>query len=260
MSANIDAGELLVETHDNILLLRINRPKNRNALSAHLRRCMVDAVEGAEADQGIRAIVLTGTDDFFCAGGDINEFQSVTASTHHDQENSIWKVLAERRKTIIAAVEGYALGGGLELALMTDIIVAGETVKFAFPEVKLGILPGAGGTQRFPRHVGMPRALRYLLTGDRFSAVEAQTMGLISNLAPAGKALETALGIARTIARHPPLAVEQIRRVVLDGDALPLPRALEIEAAGLRLLRQTQDHREGVRAFLEKRPPHFSGR
>lgn len=255
-----DDNELLVETRQGVRLLRLNRPRARNALNRSLRARLAQAVQSAEADERIRVLVLTGTADCFCAGADIREFADPTMPAgERDGEPTVWAALSRRRKPAVAAVEGHALGGGLELALVTDIIVASETAHFAFPEVGLGILPGAGGTQRFPRAVGVSPALRYLLTGDAFSAAEAQQLGLVAEISPRGQALESALRLARSIAEKPALAVETIRQIVIEGRELPLAEALELEAAGLRRLFQTGDHAEGVRAFLDKRKPSFSG-
>jgi enoyl-CoA hydratase/carnithine racemase len=252
--------DLIVETHEAVCLLRINRPKARNALSIALRQRISDAIMAADRDDKLRAVVLTGSADCFSAGGDIKEFPEAADSRDAMFESQrVWMPLATCRIPIIAAVEGIALGGGAELAMLCDIIVAGDTAEFAFPEVRLGILPGNGGTQRLPRAAGKFRAMRYLLTGDRIPAARAETMGLVSEVVPAGQALETALGIARQIAALPPLAVRQIKDVVRTGADVGLPAALTIEREGSRILMRTSDHKEAAAAFIEKRKPRFTG-
>ena len=253
--------DVVIETQGAARILAISRPHARNALSLSVRRALSDGIVAADLDPSIRAIIVTGSKDLFAAGGDIKEFVGADAAqTLAAELQRIWQPIAQCTKPIIAAVEGYALGGGAELALHADIIVASETAQFAFPEVALGILPGAGGTQRFPRAVGKYRAMRYLLTGDRFTAREALDMGLISELAPAGEALSRGLQIAERIASLPPLAVRQIKDVVLAGADASLASALILERNGHNVLRSSEDHREGVSAFLDKRKPVFLGR
>jgi len=242
-------------------IFRINRPEARNALSVAVRRRLSDGISAAGLDPAIRAIIITGGKDEFAAGGDIKEFMTAgRAEVMAAELHRIWEPIAHCPKPIIAAVEGLAFGGGAELALHADIIIASETAKFAFPEVTLGILPGAGGTQRFPRAVGKYRGLRYLLTGDRFSAREAFDMGLVSELVPAGEALAHSLRIAERIASLPPLAVRQIKEVVIAGADASLATALVLERNGHKILTATGDHKEGVAAFIEKRKPVFRGR
>ena len=171
-----------------------------------------------------------------------------------------WRTISDCPKPLIAAIEGYALGGGLELALCADIIVAGEGAKLGLPEVKIGILPGGGGTQKLARLVGRHRALLLLLTGRMFSAAEAQAMGVISDVAPTGQALTRALEIAAEIAAMAPVAVKQIKEIVNAGLNAPLDTALMLERKALQLLFATSDQKEGMRAFLEKRKPKFEGK
>ena len=171
-----------------------------------------------------------------------------------------WQTVMNCPKPVIAAIEGFALGGGLELALCADIIIAGEGAKLGFPEVKLGILAGGGGTQKLSRLVGRQRAMLLLMTGRLFSAAEAASMGVISELAPTGRALPRALEIAREIAALPPIAVAQIKEVVNAGLNAPLDTALMLERKALQLLFATRDQKEGMRAFLEKRKPNFEGK
>lgn len=252
--------QLVIETEGAVRLLRLNRPKARNALSLALRQAIAAAIVAADRDAAVRAVVITGSADCFSAGGDIKEFPDAAASRDAPFESQrVWQPLSACRVPLIAAVEGIALGGGAELAMHCDIIVAGDGAEFAFPEVRLGILPGNGGTQRFPRAAGKFKAMRYLLTGDRIPAARAEAMGLVSEVVAAGGALAAALDIARRIAALPPLAVRQIKEVVLTGADTGLPAALTIEREGSRLLMRTQDHKEAAAAFIQKRKPVFTG-
>ncbi len=257
----LSSDDLLVETQGHVRILRMNRPKARNALSFALRGAISDAIVDANLDTQIRAVVITGSDTCFSAGGDIKEFPD--ASIQHDSmfvSNRIWAPLSQCRVPLIAAVEGIALGGGAEFAMLCDIIIAGETAEFAFPEVRLGILPGNGGTQRFPRAVGKFKAMRYLLTGDRFPATLAAEMGLVSEVVESGTAFSAALVLAQRIAELPPLSVRQIKDVVLQGAEASLSAALIMERDGDRLLMLSDDHKEASRAFIEKRRPVFTGK
>lgn len=251
---------LFVETDSNIRILRINRPKARNALSLALRQAISSEIVAADRDSAIRAVVITGSNDCFSAGGDIKEFPDANnVADNSIISQRVWSPVAACSVPLIAAVEGIAFGGGAELALHCDIIIAGEGAQFAFPEVRLGILPGNGGTQRFPRAVGKYLAMRYLLTGDRIPAPHALTMGLVSEVVPTGVAFSTALTLARHIAELPPLAVRQIKDVVLAGADIALPAALVMERDSGRILSRTQDHQEASKAFIDKRKPTFKG-
>lgn len=252
---------LIVETEGRVRILRMNRPHARNALSLSLRNAIATEIVAGDRDPQIRAIVVTGSETCFSAGGDIKEFPDAA-----DQEDSmyvsqrIWAPLSGCRVPLIAAVDGIAFGGGAEFAMLCDVIIAGDKAEFAFPEVRLGILPGNGGTQRFPRAVGKFKAMRYLLTGDRFSAAQASEMGMVSEVVAAGTAFSAALMLAHRIAELPPLSVRQIKDVVGYGSEAPLPAALTIEREGSRILLRTEDHKEAARAFIEKRRPVFTGK
>lgn len=255
------ADELIEERHGGVLLLRLNRPQALNALNIPLRRALSRVIAATADDPDVRAIVVSGGPKVFAAGGDIKEFADHDAPQVMALElQRIWAPIAACPRPIIAAIEGFALGGGAELAMHCDIILAAEDAQFAFPEVRLGILPGAGGTQRFPRAVGKFRAMRYLLTGDRIPAPVALEMGLASELTPSGQAEATALDLAQKIARMPPLAVRQIKDVVLQGADCALPAALVLERNAHNILFSTADRQEGVAAFIEKRRPTYLGR
>jgi enoyl-CoA hydratase len=217
-------------------------------------------VEELAADPAVRVVVLTGAGGFFVAGTDIAEMAAMSPTEHGLRETDrMFTVLRRFPKTLIAAVEGYALGGGCELALACDMIVAGGNAKFGQPEIRVGIMPGAGGTQRLLRTVGKYRAMKLILTGEPVTADEALSMGMLSEVVPDGTALDRALEIARTILAMPPLAVLAIKEVMRLGQDVPLETALALERKAFQLLFDTGDQKEGMRAFLEKRNAVYSG-
>lgn len=246
---------------EGIAVLAIERPERRNALNLLIKAKLADEVEAVAADDAIRVIVLTGSAGYFVAGTDIGEMVDMSPEDHTRLKTErVFNALRRCRKPLIAAVEGYALGGGCELALCCDLIVAGASARFGQPEIRVGIMPGAGGTQRLPRIAGPYRAMKLLLTGEPVGAEEALSMGLVSEVVPDGSALERALAIAQTIASMPPLAVRAIKEAVQAGQNLPLEGALALERKAFQLLFDTEDQKEGMRAFLEKRKPVFRGR
>jgi enoyl-CoA hydratase/carnithine racemase len=253
---------VLVERPSNdIVVFKINRPQVRNALNLAVRTRLSEEVGRHAADPAIRCLIITGNEAAFAAGADIAEMADagpVEVMARNVQK--YWRTITDCPKPVIAAVEGFALGGGLELALCADIVVAGEGAKLGLPEVKVGILPGGGGTQRLARLVGSKRAMLLMLTGKMFSASEALAMGVISELAPTGKALERALEIAREIAVMPPISVQQIKEIVHAGLNAPLETALMLERKAFQLQFATSDQKEGMRAFMEKRKPAFEGK
>lgn len=253
---------VLVERPSNdIVVFKINRPQVRNALNLAVRTRLSEEVGRHAADPAIRCLIITGNEAAFAAGADIAEMADagpVEVMARNLQK--YWRTITDCPKPVIAAVEGFALGGGLELALCADIIVAGEGAKLGLPEVKVGILPGGGGTQRLARLVGSKRAMLLMLTGKMFGASEALAMGVISELAPAGKALERALEIAREIAVMPPISVQQIKEIVHAGLNAPLETALMLERKAFQLQFATSDQKEGMRAFMDKRKPAFEGK
>jgi enoyl-CoA hydratase/carnithine racemase len=246
---------------DGVAVVTIDRPHRRNALNLDVKRRLVDAVNALCADERIRVIVLTGAGGYFVAGTDIDEMASMTPTSHTLQAtDQVFTTLRHSAKPLIAAVEGYALGGGCELALACDMIVAAEGARFGQPEIKVGIMPGAGGTQRLLRTIGKYQALRLMLTGEALPARDAYAFGLVSELCADGAALERARALARSVAAMPPLAVRAIREVVQQGQDAPLETALLLERKAFQLLFDSSDQREGMRAFLEKRPPRYEGR
>ena len=252
---------LLERPREGVALLRLNRPDRLNALNMAVREALAAHFETLASDDAVRCVVVTGDEKAFAAGADVAELAERTPTDEaFAKTRAAWASIERYRRPIIAAVSGFALGGGCELAMHCDIIIAGEGARLGQPEVKLGIMPGAGGTQRFVRAAGKFAALRWLLTGDLLSAAEACRLGLVSEVVPDGEVLPHALEIATRIAALPPLAVAAIKEAVLSGADLPLEAALRLEAERFQRLFATEDRGEGMRAFLEKRKPTFRGR
>ena len=255
-------SELLVECRqDGVALVRMNRPKATNALSLNLQALLSQAFTQLAADPAVRAIVLTGGDKVFAAGGDIKSLEGagpIEIMQRHTER--VWAPIERCPKPIIAAVCGYAFGGGAELAMHCDIILAGEGARFSQPEILIGIMPGIGGTQRLVRAVGKFNAMHMLLTGQAVVAQDACRMGLVSQVFPDEQVLPEALKMAALIAAMPPLAAMQIKEVVLAGVDASLESALMLERKANQLLFATRDQKEGMQAFIEKRKPSFEGR
>ena len=259
---NTAEGEIIVEHPEpGVAVIRINRPEVHNALNMPVRAELARQIALLDGDADVRAIVITGGEKVFAAGADLVELR---ARKLHDkafrESRSAWEAIEACRVPIIAAVNGLALGGGCELALHCDIIIAGESANLGQPEVKLGIMPGAGGTQRFLRATGKFAAMRYLLTGDYIPAPVALAMGLISEVVPDAEVQAHALNLARKIAALPPLAVDAIKEAVELGADASLETGLVLERKSFQLLFGTEDRDEGIAAFLEKRKPSFKGR
>jgi enoyl-CoA hydratase/carnithine racemase len=253
----------LVETSvdGHVALCQLNRPEARNALSPELMEELAGAIEGFDADPDIRCIVIAGSDDAFAAGADIAALRERTFqdSLVHPSAG-FWKRLAACRTPLVAAVSGWALGGGCELALCCDVIVASETAELGQPEITLGIIPGGGGTQRLARVIGKQRAMELVLTGRRISAVEAERMGIVNAVVGKREWLDRALELAERIARRPPIAARLAKQAVLAAEEAPLSAGLETERRLYELSMATEDRIEGMDAFLEKRRPEFRGR
>jgi enoyl-CoA hydratase/carnithine racemase len=242
-------------------VVTIDRPERRNALNLEVKGLIADAVDALIADDTVDVIVLTGAGGCFVAGTDLAEMATMTPQTHVVLgTDRVFNVLRHCPKILIAAVEGYALGGGCELALCCDLIIAGEDAAFGQPEIRVGIMPGAGGSQRLLRAIGKYRAMKLMLTGEPVRAPDALAMGMISEVAPKGAALDRALALAETILAMPPLAVRAIKEVVTLGQDAPLETALSLERKAFTMLFDTADQKEGMRAFLEKRKPTYRGR
>jgi enoyl-CoA hydratase/carnithine racemase len=263
MSHQPDSPEpmvLLEQPAPGVALLRLNRPKARNALNMALREELAGHFRRLDECPVTRVIILTGSDTVFAAGADLGEMVDATALelyARHAERH--WQAISACRKPVIAAVNGFALGGGCELAMHCDLIIAGTSARFAQPEVKVGVMPGAGGTQRLVRAVGKFQALRMLFTGCLVSAEEALRMGLVSEVVADAETLSAALAMAVTIADMPPIAVAQIKEVVIAGMDLPLEQALILERKAFQLLFGSSDQKEGMQAFLQKRKPEYLG-
>ena len=242
-------------------LIRINRPEARNALNLEVRRLIGEHLTAMTDDDSVRCIVLTGNEKSFAAGADIKEMAGAgTIDMLLRGTQKMWRTIYGCPKPVIAAVSGFALGGGCELAMTCDIIIAGESAKFGQPEVKIGIIPGGGGTQRLPRTVGKYKAMRYVLTGDLFGAKEAFDMGLVSEIVPDAEVEKRAVAMAAQIAELAPLAIQQTKESVLRGMDASLETGLTLETRTLQMLFASQDQKEGMAAFIEKRKPKFTGR
>lgn len=244
-----------------VLMLRLNRPKQRNALNLATRFQLAECLDNAAADPDVRAVVLTGDERAFAAGADLREMAEIDPiGMMQCGIDKVWDRIAAFPKPLIAAVNGYALGGGCELAMHCDVIIAGENAKFGQPEVKIGILAGGGGTQRLMRAVGKHKAMLILLSGDPFSASEAEAMGLVSRVVPDDEVCTHAVELAQKIARRAPLAIQATKDVAIAGQDMSLLSALKLERRALWVLLASQDRKEGVSAFFEGRAPEFIGK
>jgi enoyl-CoA hydratase len=244
-----------------VALVRINRPEARNALNLEVRRLIAHHLTAYGEDKSVRCVILAGNEKAFAAGADIKEMANASSMDMlQRRQDRLWRATAACPKPVIAAVNGFALGGGCELAMTCDIIIAGESARFGQPEVKIGIIPGGGATQRLTRAVGKYKAMRYLLTGDLFGAKEACGMGLLSEVVPDAEVETRAVALARQIAELPPLAIELLKEAVLRGMDGALDTGLALETKAIQLLFSSQDQKEGMAAFIEKRKPDFQGR
>ena len=243
-------------------LIRLNRPKQLNALNDQLMDELGAALLAFDADDGIGCIVLTGSEKAFAAGADINGFVPFDFPRAYGSGliSRNWETILKVRKPVIAAVSGFALGGGCELAMMCDFIIAADNAKFGQPEVKLGVIPGAGGTQRLPRSVGKSKAMDLALTGRMMDAHEAERCGLVSRVVPLDKLQDEALGAALQISQYGRLAVQAAKESINRAFEGPLGEGLLYERTLFHALFSTQDKQEGMAAFLEKRAPRFEHR
>jgi enoyl-CoA hydratase/carnithine racemase len=250
---------LLDKLGDGVALVRINRPEARNALNPAVREQLAQHFRDLAADEEVRCAVIAGSDKVFAAGADIKAMAEASPSEMMSRPD-LWVAIRAFPKPLIAAVNGWALGGGCELALHADMIVAGEGARFGQPEIKVGIMPGAGGTQRLTRAIGKYKAMKILLTGEPVTAREAEALGFVTEVVPDGEVLDRAVALAKSIAMLPPIAARKIKEVVLLGADMPLDGALVLERQAFHLLFDTADQKEGMAAFIEKRPPKFRGR
>ncbi len=241
-------------------LIRMNRPKALNALNAQITDEIFTAMEAFDADDSISAIVLTGSDRVFAAGADIKQMADTTASDMIMDDFTDWARMTRISKPIIAAVSGYALGGGCEIAMICDMIVASETAQFGQPEINLGILPGAGGTQRLTRAVGKAIAMEMCLTDRRLSAEEALRYGLVNHVMPVERYLDQAIAIAQKVAAKSRIAIKLTKDAVNKAFEVGLEDGLQFEKKNFYMLFATEDRTEGMNAFIEKRQPEWKHR
>jgi len=251
-----------VEGHEGVALVTIDRPEALNALSFALLTELADALETLDTDGRTRAAIITGAGDrAFAAGADIVELADQTPGRLRSEgQFGSWDRIGAIGIPLIAAVRGFALGGGCELAMTCDLIVAGDDARFGQPEIRIGVMPGAGGTQRLTRAIGVARAMELVLTGRMIDASEAYAAGLVTSVVPTADVVSAALTLADTVASMPPLAVRAAKRSVLAAAELPLSAGLRAERDAFFDLFATNDQREGMRAFQEKRPPTWTGR
>ena len=252
---------IIAETQGRVATITLNRPEALNALNGTLVRELIDAVQGFDDDPGIGAIVLTGSAKAFAAGADIKEMASLGyADMYLDGPFPGWGGFERTRTPLIAAVGGFALGGGCELAMMCDIIIAADTARFGQPEITLGILPGFGGSQRLPRAIGKAKAADLVLTGRMMDADEAERSGLVSRVVPADELLAEAAKVAETIASKSLPAVYAAKDALQAAQEMPLAEGLRFERQAFAAAFATEDQKEGMRAFTEKRAPEFRHR
>lgn len=255
------ADEILIERIDQIGVIRLNRPDKLNALNMATMEKLVDALEHYDADGEIRCMLLAGNERAFAAGADINEMADASmVDMYYRNQFARWERIKRVQKPIVAAVSGYALGGGCELMMHCDIIIASDTARFGQPEINIGVMPGAGGTQRMARAVGKALAMDVVLTGRFLTAQEALTMGLISRVVPREHFFDEAVRVCRDLCEKGPIALRLAKEAVLKAFETPLSEGLEYERKLFYMLFSTQDQKEGMKAFQEKRRAIFTGK
>jgi enoyl-CoA hydratase/carnithine racemase len=256
-----DDTPVLYETHEAVAVVTIARPTTRNALTTEVLGAIAAAYDRAEADSDVRALVLTGGPVTFASGADVRELRDVNPASYLVSERqAAWARFARFGKPTVAAVAGFVLGGGCELALSCDVVIAADTAVFGQPEVRLGLIPGAGGTQRWARAAGRYRAADIVLHATTLDAWTAAACGVVTEVVPAERLLAAAIDYARTVASFAPVAVRLARQAVRAAEELPVSAALAHEKSLLATALATDDHREGIDAFLARRSPRFAGR
>jgi enoyl-CoA hydratase len=252
----------IYEKGEGIGTIKLNRPQRMNALSNEFLRELNLLIDDIKKDDEVRVLIITGDEKVFAVGADINELAGVITpkDAHLIEANSILNKLENLEKPVIAAVSGPALGGGCELALACDIRIASENAIFGQPEIKIGVIPGGGGTQRLSRLIGLGKAKELLYTGDSIDAQEAYRIGLVNKLVPVESLMDEAKKMALKLLRQPGFALKMMKMVVNDGINMDLRSALAYEARCFEILFSTEDQKEGMRAFMEKRKPLFEGK
>jgi enoyl-CoA hydratase len=253
--------QILVRREGRVGVVQLNRPKALNALSTPLMAEVVQALRELDQDEAIGAMVLVGDERAFAAGADIKEMAGVAPMELWARGSlDLWDAVGTLGKPVIAAVSGFCFGGGCELAMLCDMIVASETARFGQPEIAIGVIPGAGGTQRLTRALGKARAMEMVLTGEPIGAREAQAAGLVNRVVPVELYLEEAVKLATKIAAQPPLAVKLAKEAINAVDQMHLAAGLELERKNFYLLFSSEDQKEGMAAFVQKRPPTWKGK
>ncbi|MFP5386988.1 MAG: enoyl-CoA hydratase-related protein [Bacteriovoracia bacterium] len=246
--------------HQHIALIQLNRPKVLNALSTDLLKEVVEALFHLEDDKDVRVIILTGNDRAFAAGADISQMATASSIDQiNDIRSRIWKQMSLITKPVIAAVNGFALGGGCELAMSCDFIIAGDSAKFGQPEIKIGTIPGAGGTQRLTKAVGKSKAMLAVLTGEMMDAYEAERSGLVAKVVPAETLMQETFEIAKVISNRAPVAVKLAKEAVNMAFETSLKDGMEFERRNFYLTFSSKDQKKGIKAFMEKREPNYEG-
>ena len=250
---------LILEREDAVAIVKLNRPEALNAFNNKLMDELTELIEALDLDEGVRCIVVTGSEKAFAAGADIKEMQrhDYTSAYREDFITRNWEAISRARTPVIAAVAGYALGGGCELAMMCDFIIAAENAKFGQPEITLGVSPGAGGTQRLPRAVGKAKAMDMILTARMMDAAEAERSGLVSRVVPTDKLMEEAKAVAAKIAALPAMAVRLTKEMVNAAFETQLDHGIRFERRLFHSLYGSEGQKEGMAAFVEKRKPNF---
>jgi enoyl-CoA hydratase len=252
---------IIVTKQEGYAIVQLNRPEVLNALNIKLMEELVGALEELDSDGDVRCIILTGNEKAFAAGADIKEMADATAVEMLLRDQfARWDRIRKLKKPLIAAVSGFALGGGCELVMSCDMVIASETAKFGQPEINIGVIPGAGGTQRLTRAVGKVKAMEMVMTGRMISAEEALRWGLINKVVPAEYYLEEAKAWAKEIAAKPPVAIRLAKEAVLKAFDTTIEAGLEFERKNFYLLFASEDQKEGMKAFTEKRKPEWKGR
>ncbi|MFQ5710848.1 MAG: enoyl-CoA hydratase/isomerase family protein [Candidatus Geothermarchaeales archaeon] len=255
---------IIYEKKGGVAKITINRPEVRNALNIETRRELKAALEDARAEEGTRVVVITGAgDQAYCAGADLNEFKDMTPMQVREYirlSRDVTNLIEGMEKPVISAVNGYALGGGCELAMACDIIIASETARFGQPEIRVGLIPGGGATQRLPRHIGVKKAKELILTGDLIAAAEAERLGLVNRVVPADKLNEAVEELVEKLLSKSPVMLGLAKASINKAMEMGLESGLRYELEAFALCFSTEDQKEGVRAFFKKRKPVYKGR